>query len=127
MNTNSKLDRYLNHVCDIIMPTIIPPRSCSEFANRARSLLPRPRINAISMKLMQAGPATKYISNINLLQAYTEGELIIRGFCVCELHLNYLVFSQQKMMAVLVALKNYFFGEQKPCVCELEERLSLQS
>ncbi|KAL5098468.1 hypothetical protein RYX36_002795 [Vicia faba] len=123
MNTNLKLDRYSNHVCDIIMPTVIPPRSCSEFANRARSLLPQPRINAISMKLMQVGPATKYISNIKLLQAYTVGELIIRGFCVCELHLNYPVFSQQKMMAV--ALKNYFFGEQKPCVCELEERLSL--
>lgn len=48
---NSKLDRYSNHVCDIIMSTVIPPRSCSKFANRARPLLPQPRINAISMKL----------------------------------------------------------------------------
>jgi len=31
---------------------------------------------------MQAGQATKYISNINLLQAYTASELIIRGFWV---------------------------------------------
>ena len=29
---------------------------------------------------MQAGQATEYISNINLLQAYTASELIIRGF-----------------------------------------------
>jgi hypothetical protein len=31
---------------------------------------------------MQAGQATKYISNINLLQAYTASELVIGGFRV---------------------------------------------